>query len=122
GPSHHQDRRGQDGAPDGARFLANRHRGREAAVTRLWRAVAAADLGRVLPQGRRPPDDRRRRRHHRVSGVTASTRWFVLSIFVLSSTINYLDRQTLATVAPLIRAELRLSNAEYGWIVAAFSL
>jgi ACS family hexuronate transporter-like MFS transporter len=54
--------------------------------------------------------------------VTTPHRWFVLSIFVLSSTINYLDRQTLATVAPVLRAELRLSNAEYGWIVAAFSI
>ncbi len=51
-----------------------------------------------------------------------SHRWFVLSVFVLSSTINYLDRQTLATLAPLLRAELRLSNAEYGWIIAAFSI
>jgi len=54
--------------------------------------------------------------------VTTSHRWFVLSFFVLSSTINYLDRQTLATVAPVLRAELRLSNAEYGWIVSAFSI
>ena len=54
--------------------------------------------------------------------MTNSHRWFVLSIFVLSSTINYLDRQTLATVAPVLRAELTLSNAEYGWIVAAFSI
>ena len=54
--------------------------------------------------------------------MTASNRWFLLSIFVLSSTINYLDRQTIATVAPVLRAELRLSNAEYGWIVAAFSI
>lgn len=49
-------------------------------------------------------------------------RWLVLSIFVLSSTINYLDRQTLATLAPVLRAELHLSNAEYGWIVSAFSI
>ena len=54
--------------------------------------------------------------------MTARQRWFVLSIFVLSSTINYLDRQTLATVAPLLRAELTLSNAQYGAIVSAFSL
>jgi MFS transporter, ACS family, hexuronate transporter len=33
-----------------------------------------------------------------------------------------LDRQTLATLAPVLRSELRLSNAEYGWIVSAFSI
>jgi ACS family hexuronate transporter-like MFS transporter len=43
-------------------------------------------------------------------------------VFVLSSTINYLDRQTLATLAPVLRSELRLSNTEYGWIVSAFSI
>ena len=51
-----------------------------------------------------------------------SHRWLVLSVFVLSSTINYLDRQTLATLAPVLLSELRLSNAEYGWIVSAFSI
>jgi ACS family hexuronate transporter-like MFS transporter len=54
--------------------------------------------------------------------VKVSHRWLVLSVFVLSSTINYLDRQTLATLAPVLRSELRLSNAEYGWIVSAFSI
>ena len=49
-------------------------------------------------------------------------RWVVLSVFVLSSAINYLDRQTLATVAPLVRAEFHLSNAEYGLILTAFSI
>ena len=49
-------------------------------------------------------------------------RWGVLAVFVLSTAINFLDRSTLATVAPLVRAEFHLTNAEYGWIVAAFNL
>lgn len=49
-------------------------------------------------------------------------RWLVVSVFVLSTAINYLDRQTLATLAPLVRAEFHLSNAEYGWILTAFSI
>lgn len=49
-------------------------------------------------------------------------RWWVLTVFILSSTINYLDRQTLATLAPLLREEFHLSNAEYGLIVTAFSI
>jgi ACS family hexuronate transporter-like MFS transporter len=49
-------------------------------------------------------------------------RWFVLSVFVLCSAINYLDRQTLATLAPLVRAEFHLSNAQYGLILAVFSV
>lgn len=49
-------------------------------------------------------------------------RWLVLAVFVLSTSINYLDRQTLATLAPLLRAEFHLSNAQYGLILTAFSL
>ncbi len=49
-------------------------------------------------------------------------RWTVLGIFVLSTAINYLDRQSLATVAPLVRAEFHLTNTDYGLIVTAFSL
>ncbi|HVN04660.1 MAG TPA: MFS transporter [Bryobacteraceae bacterium] len=55
--------------------------------------------------------------------MTASPyRWTVVSVFVLCSAINYLDRQTLATLAPLVRGEFHLTNAEYGLIVAAFSI
>jgi ACS family hexuronate transporter-like MFS transporter len=50
------------------------------------------------------------------------TRWLVIAIFFLSSSINYLDRQSLATLAPVIRAGFHLSNADYGWILAAFSV
>jgi ACS family hexuronate transporter-like MFS transporter len=50
----------------------------------------------------------------------ARSRWLVICVFVLSSTINYLDRQTLAVVWPAIRDEFHLSYSDYGWIIAAF--
>ncbi|MCS6953131.1 MAG: MFS transporter [Bryobacteraceae bacterium] len=49
-------------------------------------------------------------------------RWLVVGIFVLSSTLNYLDRQILAALAPVIKDEFRLTNAEYGQVLAAFSI
>ncbi len=52
----------------------------------------------------------------------ASARWLPLAVFLLSTAINYLDRQSLATLAPLVRAEFHLSNADYGLILAAFSV
>ena len=52
----------------------------------------------------------------------ARLRWLVLAVFMLSSAINYLDRQTLATLAPVLRAEFQLSNAQYGLILTAFSI
>jgi len=47
--------------------------------------------------------------------------WLVLAVFVLSSAINYLDRQTLAALAPLLQREFHLTREQYGWIVGAFS-
>lgn len=49
-------------------------------------------------------------------------RWWILTVFVLSSAINYLDRQSLATLAPLLRADFHLSREQYGWILGAFSI
>jgi ACS family hexuronate transporter-like MFS transporter len=46
----------------------------------------------------------------------------VLSVFVLSTAINFLDRQALSALAPLVRAEFHLSREQYGWLVAACSI
>ena len=51
----------------------------------------------------------------------ARLRWLVLAAFVLSSAINYLDRQTLAALAPLLQREFQLTREQYGWILGAFS-
>lgn len=44
----------------------------------------------------------------------------VLSLLALAIFINYVDRGNLATAAPLIKADLRLSNVQYGLLVSAF--
>lgn len=49
-------------------------------------------------------------------------KWFVIGIFVLSSSLNYLDRLLLAAVAPTLKLEFHLSNAQYGQIISVFSL
>jgi ACS family hexuronate transporter-like MFS transporter len=48
-------------------------------------------------------------------------RWFVLTVFLLASAINYLDRQTLATLGPVIRDEFHLSTQQFGWVIGVFS-
>ncbi len=49
-------------------------------------------------------------------------RWVVLGIFVLSSALNYLDRQILPALAPVLRTEFHLSNEAYGFILTGFSI
>src|SRR5262249_53647987 len=52
----------------------------------------------------------------------ARLRWVVMAVFVLSTTVNFLDRNTLAQLAAPICEEFHLSNAEYGLILTAFSI
>jgi len=54
--------------------------------------------------------------------MRGARRWVVLSIFTLSSSLSFLDRQLLAALAEVIKADFRLSNTEYGYILSAFSL
>jgi ACS family hexuronate transporter-like MFS transporter len=48
--------------------------------------------------------------------------WLVIGVFVLSSALNYLDRQLLAALAPTLKGEFHLTNAQYGMILSAFSI
>jgi len=48
-------------------------------------------------------------------------RWIAIGVFVLCSTVNFLDRQLLAATAPSIKAEFALSNAQYGQLISAFA-
>ena len=44
----------------------------------------------------------------------------IVGLMALAIFINYVDRGNLATAAPLIKADLRLSNIQYGTLVSAF--
>src|SRR5437667_4522055 len=47
-------------------------------------------------------------------------RWWMISLIMLGSIINYLTRSTLSVAAPTLLAQLRISEREYSWIVGAF--
>lgn len=50
-----------------------------------------------------------------------SARWLAVAVLVLASSLNYLDRQLLAALAPELRAEFQLNNEQYGYVVSVFS-
>ena len=54
--------------------------------------------------------------------VGSNLRWIAVSTFALSVMLNSLDRNLLAAVQPSVRAQFRLDNAQYGDLVAAFSI
>lgn len=47
-------------------------------------------------------------------------RWIALGVFVLSTSINFLDRTTLTQLAVPVRQEFGLNNAQYGLLWTAF--
>lgn len=49
-------------------------------------------------------------------------RWMAIGIFALYTALNFLDRQTLAALAPQLKSEFRLTNEDYGWIQSSFSI
>ena len=54
--------------------------------------------------------------------MASRLRWIVLGVFVFSTALNYLDRLLVAALAPTLKSEFHLSNAQYGGIISVFSL
>ena len=50
----------------------------------------------------------------------ANLRWLIAGMLFVATVINYVDRQILSVVAPVLRKDLNLSNAEYAHALNAF--
>ncbi len=48
-------------------------------------------------------------------------RWWIVWTLFGSTVINYIDRQTLSVLAPLITQQFHMSHADYSTIVPRFS-
>jgi MFS transporter, ACS family, hexuronate transporter len=49
-------------------------------------------------------------------------RWWVATLLFLATVINYVDRQTLSVLAPLLRDQFHMTNTDYSRVVFAFLL
>ncbi|MEJ2006739.1 MAG: MFS transporter [Acidobacteriota bacterium] len=47
-------------------------------------------------------------------------RWWICALLFCGSTVNYIDRGTIAILAPHLQQIFHISEADYGWIIAAF--
>jgi ACS family hexuronate transporter-like MFS transporter len=58
------------------------------------------------------------------SARTLPTTFLVVLVALLAAetTVNYIDRQVLSVLAPVLRDEFRLTNAEYAAILNAFMI
>ncbi len=48
--------------------------------------------------------------------------WALTFTATFTMAVSYLDRQTLAVIAPTVQAELHISDEGYGWLVSAFAV
>ncbi|MCG5054186.1 MAG: MFS transporter [Myxococcales bacterium] len=48
------------------------------------------------------------------------TRWLICALLFAATTINYVDRQILSLLKPLLDQELGWTNEEFGWVNSAF--
>ena len=49
-------------------------------------------------------------------------RWKICALLFFATTVNYLDRQVLGILKPVLGREMHWSEADYGWIVFSFQL
>src|SRR5437867_1407671 len=54
--------------------------------------------------------------------VIPHLRWYICGLLFFASTINYVDRQVLAILKPVLEKDLGLREADYGWIMFGFQL
>jgi MFS transporter, ACS family, aldohexuronate transporter len=47
-------------------------------------------------------------------------RWYIGGLLFLSTVINYIDRQTLSVLAPVLKTEFHWTNSNYALVVIAF--
>jgi MFS transporter, ACS family, hexuronate transporter len=51
-----------------------------------------------------------------------SYRWRICALLFFAATVNYIDRQVLGILAPVIQKELNFNEIHYGWIITAFQV
>ncbi len=53
-------------------------------------------------------------------GKTRQLRWYICGLLFYATTVNYLDRQVLGLLKPVLSGELGWHEKDYGWVVFAF--
>ena len=56
------------------------------------------------------------------STVIGRYRWTICALLFFATTINYMDRQIIAILKPLLQSEIRWNEIDYSNIVFAFQL
>lgn len=55
-------------------------------------------------------------------GLSRRHAWALTLVATFTMAVSYVDRQTLAVIAPTVQARLGFDDERYGWLVSAFSV
>src|SRR3954468_4454226 len=55
-------------------------------------------------------------------GVVGNYRWVICALLFFSTTINYIDRNSLSVLKTTLQGALGWTDVDYGWITFAFTL
>ncbi|MHB8579981.1 MAG: MFS transporter, partial [Ignavibacteriaceae bacterium] len=56
-----------------------------------------------------------------INPKVGSYRWTVCALLFFATTINYIDRQVLGILAPVLQKDIGWNEIDYGYIVTAFT-
>jgi ACS family hexuronate transporter-like MFS transporter len=56
------------------------------------------------------------------AGKLRHLRWYICGLLFLATTINYLDRQAVGVLNPILSKEIGWDDAGFGWVMFAFQL
>jgi ACS family hexuronate transporter-like MFS transporter len=57
-----------------------------------------------------------------LNGKIGQYRWTICALVFFATTVNYLDRQVIGILKPVLESDLGIGEAEYGYIVSAFQI
>lgn len=53
-------------------------------------------------------------------GTIRHLRWYICGLLFFATTVNYIDRQVLGILKPVLESELKWNETDFGWVVFAF--
>ena len=56
------------------------------------------------------------------AGRMSNYRWVICALLFFSTTINYIDRNSLSVLKTTLQGALGWNDVDYGWITFAFTL
>src|SRR5947209_6642044 len=102
---------------------------RPSSSTRTWRATRRCSRPAACPSRAGERSSARRSRRFSASPCAPDAhmprtlrhlRWYIGTLLFFSTVINYIDRQTLSVLAPVLKTEFHWTNSDFALVLISF--